>query len=476
MHNAQLTMRGVMVWLCALLLVEAQMPTVFEVLLHAARNLDGLVEGTATANGTPTTLIDSHLGASYAGREDDELNGGCVFLKTNRNTIGGYTTVTDEALGKVTTSRDFYTKLKNAPIKRSSVTIKNSGGSTQTDDGYGSLSQMSVSTATNISMLAGSGPFDLQVGNIVPGSLIVKKTGATPDTLYHDNGKGQLIDQTTGVTWATINYDTGIVTLIAGQPALAALSLADYKYFNYYGTVNYDTGEIHLRFATALTETWTATYQYGYAAFLPLIVQVTDFASSTGLVTFESGAIQLGTSIGDEYGVMPRRYPRWLLFQKLNEVLREIKDYVSTSTTLISAMLNDQISVASTARILRVMAGNADTTDRAWQVITRYTRRGEVIRLMDGAPVDADTIAVETLGEPAQVTSESTAISEWYSAEWLGLETAARCMRWRLQQPGADAALITTLLNDLLRRAKDAKAALTVWRSVSVKWPEYPEN
>lgn len=451
------------------------MPTVFEVLLHAARNLDGLVEGAATADGSVTTLIDDHLGAAYAGRGDDEFNGGSLFLKTNRNLLGGYTTITDEPIGKVTTSRDFYANLKHVPIKRGSVTITD-GSSPKTDDGYGSLSQMSLSAETNIGMLAGGGPWDLQAGNLIPGSLIVKKTGGTPDTLYHDDGQGQLIDQTTGVAWASINYDTGTVTLLAGQADLADLSLADYQFYAYYGSIDYDTGAIHLRFATARTVTWTATYDYGYAVFLPLIVLITDFTEATGRITFESGALQLGTSIGDEYGVMPRRYPRWLLFQKLNETLREIKDYVSTSTTLVSAIANNQVAVASTARVLRVLAGNADTTDRDWQVVTRYTRQGEVIRLLDGVSSGADTIAVETLGTPAQVTSESASISEWYSAEWLGLETAARCMRWRLQQPGADAQLVTTLLNDLLRRAANARAALTTWRSVAVKWPEYPEN
>jgi len=450
------------------------MPTVFEVLLHAARNLDGLMEGAATADGSPTTLIDVHLGATWAGREDDEYNGGSLFLLTNRRLTAGYTTVTDEALGKVTTSREFWARLKHGPVKPGSVTISN-GSVEKTDDGYGSLSYLSESAETNIALASGSGPWSLQSGNVVVGSLRVKKTGGSPDQLYFDNGAGYLVDAKTGVKWATIDYGTGTVTLIAGQPALAALSLADYAYYVWYGTVNYDTGEIYLRFAQALTVTMTADYQYGYAAFLPLIVRVEDFAAATGTVTFESGAIALGTSKGDGFAIASRRYPRWLLFQKLNEVLAEIRNYVAVSSTLVSAMANDQIGVASTAQILRVMAGNADTTDRAWRIITRYTRHGEVIRLMDGAPCDADTIAVETLGTPPQVASESTSISEWYSVEWLGLETAARCMRWRLQQPGADAQLVTTLLNDLLRRAKDAKTALSAWRSVSVKWPEYPE-
>ncbi len=447
------------------------MPTVFEVLLNAARNLDGLIEGTATADGTAETLIDRSVGAH---RDDGEFEEGSLFLMTNRKQAG-YTEIEAEGLGKVSGSRELYAKLLHTPVRPGSVTISD-GSISQVDDGEGSLSYLSEAAEVNIAMLSGAGPWSMQSGNIVPGSLIVKATGASPARLYYDDGAGYLRSTSTGTAWATIDYDSGTVTRIAGQPSLAALSLAGYTYYVWYGEIDYETGAIALRFAQARTVTFTANYEYGYALFEPLIVPVEGFDAETGTVTFKPGALQVGTSLGDAYGLMTRRYPRWLLLQKLNECLREIADYVSASTTLISTIENDQVAVASTARVLRVLAGNADTADRAWRVITRYSRHGDVLRLLDGAPDDADTIMVETMGSVAWVTSERATISEWYSAEWLGLETAARCMRWRLQQPGADAALVTTLLNDLLRRAKDARAQLTAWRSVAVKWPEYPEQ
>lgn len=374
--------RIITVMLVTVLFMEAQMPTVFEVLLHAARNLDGLIEGVATGAGSTTTLVDSHLGAAYAGREDDEFNGGSLFLKTDAsNAISG------EAVGTMV-APDFAGTLAIKPIVAGSLTIVVNGSATWLDNGDGTL----------------NGPIN-------------------------DNGK--------------INYTTGAVTLFTEGSTAGAV---------------------------------VASYQYVSTLFLPVIAVVTDFTASTGTVTHEATGTGRKSASGDTYGLMSRRYPRWLLFQKLNECVQEIADYVSVSTTLVSAIANDQVSVASTARVLRVLAGNADTTDRAWRMVTRYTRHGEVIRLMDGAPADADTIAVETLGTPAQVTSESALLSDWYSAEWLGLETAARCMRWRLQQPGADAQLVTTLLNDLLRRVQNSKGRLSAWRSVSVKWPEYPEN
>ena len=56
------------------------MSTAFQVMLQTARNLEALIEDTATSNGSTTTLIDSRLnGAGYA---DDDFNGGTFFHKT----------------------------------------------------------------------------------------------------------------------------------------------------------------------------------------------------------------------------------------------------------------------------------------------------------------------------------------------------------------------------------------------------------
>jgi len=461
----------------ALCLMGVTMPTVFEVLLHAARNLDGLVDGTATADGSAITLIDARLGASWAGRADDDFAGGSLFLLTNARLTAGYTTVADEALGKVTTSRMLWAKLRHVPVRPGLVTIDNGLGDTWTDDGQGKIEANTSTTETNVVMASGAGPWDLGTGNIEPGTLSVKASGGSPNRLYYDDGAGYLRSVTTGTAWAVIDYDAGTVTRVTGAANLSALSLADFVANGLQGTINYETGEVYLRFPNAWTVTMTADYQYGYAAFLPIIVLVDDFAQAAGTLTFEPGALALGTSKGDAYAVMSKRYPRWLLFQKLNEVLREISDYVAAQTFEVAGtdpdVEADTVTVADTARIVRVMAG--DSTTGVYRVITRWRRALGKMLLLDGVPDGCDVVVVETLDTAPQVAVETTQISAWYSADWLGLETAVRCMRWRLQQPGADAALLTTLLNDLMRRASLAKSRLTAWRSVSVKWPEYPE-
>lgn len=133
-----------------------------------------------------------------------------------------------------------------------------------------------------------------------------------------DDGNGNLILSQGGANVGTLDYVTGDWTYTGLDPLLEA----NYQYENISGTIVYSTGVIALAFSAAQTGSITAAYTYSATLFRQYIPVVADFAVSGGTLTFTPAAL-VPTGTGDTYGLMARRYPRWLLFQKLNEALRD---------------------------------------------------------------------------------------------------------------------------------------------------------
>lgn len=437
------------------------MATVFTVLLDTARLLEVLNEGEASADGTSTTLVDTNQLTQANGFESDDFNGGTLFM-TQLSQTTGYTTVNDEDVGQVTLSRTMYGKLLNTPVRPGSVTVTTSNsGASQTDDGHGILTLPSYSSINNLPFMAGSGPWSLQMGNIKPGSLIIKETGISPDRLYSDNGSGQLVSATTGEAWATIDYELGIVTLIPSQSALGALALADFQYYTWYGTINYDTGEIWIRFSTEVTTSLAADYQYGYGVFLPMICRVTGFDVLTSTVTFEPQSTYISTSAGDAYGIMGNRYPKYLLFQKLREALHEIKAYLLDQTDIpVSTLTQNEYALADTVRIHSIWNGNLNATPRDWTMITRYRHVNGRLQFYDH--LWGDTVRIKYFADVPEIVSEITELPSALDGMWLAYEAAVKCARWRLFQPGSDEKQLTMQINDLMSRRDRQKAKVNI--------------
>jgi hypothetical protein len=208
----------------------------------------------------------------------------------------------------------------------------------------------------------------------------------------------------------------------------------------------------------------------------PAIPIVTDFAVGTGTITFSPVQAAL-VAAGTGYGLMSKRFPMWLMLSKLNEVLTEIRDYVSSSEVLISALTSGrETAVSDDVQVVEVLAGQVSTTDRAWTNLTRWQHSRGVLRIecdLSGYSV----IAIRSIGEPSAVTAAGSVISEAYSISWLALATAVKCLRWRLSQPGAESQLVTLLLNQLINdeareRAKNRVANPARTRLTVQEWPE----
>ena len=452
------------------------MPTVFEVLLQAARNLEAVIENTASADGSTNILYDNAL--PVFGYRDDDFIGGSIFLKTNLK-LPAYTPVTNEPIGSIQAGRNLYNTLLHKPVKPSSVTITGSVIANLTDDGKGKL----VSAAANVDyivtsfILGGIGQYPFPHSNLVPGTVKLYIAGTTQLSAY-DDSEGQLLWATNGYSFANIDYDTGVVTLTA----IAAGSFdIHYTGTPASGTIDYQTGAIALHFSLDTTDTLTASYQWGYATFLPIIARVTDFTSSTGKITFGTSLL-LATTKGDQYGMMHKRYPAHLLRAKLNEVLRglkieaEITPYIACST-----IANSQLAWTETRPIRRIEYGRADATNRDWRPVTRWALRGGILHFFDpGMPTSSSyVLRVTVVDVEAEVNSDSAEINDKYPLDWLALEVAVKCARWRLFQAGQDDKALTVLINDLMSRRDQARARAKFidpqplsWQQMQ-EWPEY---
>lgn len=487
-------MRNAAIWwlVVGALVMGASMPTVFEVLLQTGRRLDAVIENSASANGTNTSLFDETL----AGYKDDQFNAGTLFLKTNSNPYL-YTDVANEDLGYCPNSMAFEAQIDHFPLKPGTLDLVYTlGGSahTVTDDGKGRIDQRAATNNTGISMTDGSGPWDIQSGNIVPYTVRITTEVLTTKLLsYRDDGEGHIIDTTNYHTWANIDYATGIITLVSGSTPLSTTegyAEVEYSYDWLRGSINYATGSLSLHFSLVNSNMVQADYSYGYTTFLPMILRVSNFTAANGRVDFLPDTLNVGTNKGDRYGVMSSRYPRWLLFSKLNEVLADIRDYVTDTDVLITALTNGyETLVDAEKRIVEVLAGKASTSDRAWTRLTRWQHVSGALRvesdltgyttlriraLSPVTRVDGEIETVTLLGVP---TLQAVEISDYYSVSWLAVATAARCVRWRLQQPGAETQLLTALLNQLMsdevrERQKWRNTNPAALRMTVMEWPE----
>jgi len=521
------------------------MPKVFDVLLEVGRNLEAVIEGAATGDGSTTTLKDTHVGAAKLGTADDEFNDGVFFWKTSNNALG----VTAEEVGAVDNSSTF-DGTTNFPPLAGTLSVTTPLGTTVDDsDGNivtttGSVGAEVIGTVTDVAdEIISPDDFEGTLGHpyAVPGTI---QFTTTDSILLVDNALGEIYEPDTGLFIGSINYETGVWAIVNSfgnaasvsysyytldttldhfpvEPGSVAMESAvavgfkwtddsngnllrggeiegaidydtgawsvttdvkpltvDYFYYKIRGTIDYETGALHLIFPTSDPQSGPIYASYSYAAsvsFIPVIANVSDFTAATGTITFEPSGSGLSTNTDDEYGVMANRYPRWLLFQKLNETLREIRDYRATVDILVAdfssnseyALAGSVTGLTTGARILKVWQGTPTDADGnvTWVELPYWSFEHGILRINDGLSSrwGGDTVRVEYQVDAPQVRTASQSISELYSLAWLSIATAVKCVRWRLFQPGADERLITLQLNDLIAREQRERAKGGHW-------------
>jgi len=180
---------------------------------------------------------------------------------------------------------------------------------------------------------------------------------------------------------------------------------------------------------------------------------VSDF-SAAGAFTLASG-FSASPAVGDTYGLVPMRYPRGVIVDKINEALSFVGRVPTENTSASSAAnVTDYTYPASVLRDVRAVyvAQNA-TSPFAWQVSTRcqVDRAGGFIHFLE-APSAGMPIRVVYMGVPAYLSDDADVISDYIAMDWLAIKAALACATWRFQRGGADSAAFTTLINDLMQR------------------------
>jgi len=198
---------------------------------------------------------------------------------------------------------------------------------------------------------------------------------------------------------------------------------------------------------------------------------ITDYDAPTNKVTVDqswdfSGAANTGS--GDGYALLQKQYPRDLVVGKLNQVLLDAGDAPVEDTTVTTAADQKEYSYAGdyTNRILEVWLAHQLAAPWEWERVAGVRARlsGSTTLLeFPYQPRVGYKIKLLVLTRPSPVSlapagnESANTLSPHLNADWLALETAVRCVRWRLQQPDAREDKLTALLNDLLNRAANAK-------------------
>jgi len=423
------------------------MATVFDVLLDVGRLLESLREGAATANGTTTTLIDSTLSAGE-GYADDEWNGGTLFWKTSAYEFAPVQ-VFNEVLHVLASETSLSETLQHRPVVPGSLRFY-PPGQLVGDDGAGSVLGTPVEATETFGATL---THTLANVPVEPGSVVLHPISGS----LTDDGHGALHWSHDGRWAGTVDYTTGVVDV----SEFGLITQAVYNYYTVYGTLDYTTGALSVTFTTPQLGTALASYQYQTpTVFLPLMARTTDFVVSTGTLTFDYAGLEQ-TVAGDTYGVMTRRYPRWLLIQKLNEALREIKQYLLDSTDIaVSSLVQNEVALADSVRVHSVWLGYTQTTPMDWNMVTRYRHANGRLQFYDY--LFGDTLRIRYYGDTTPVSSETDTLPATLDPMWLAYETAVKVARWRLFQPGADEKAQTTLINDLMARRDRQKARANV--------------
>ena len=187
---------------------------------------------------------------------------------------------------------------------------------------------------------------------------------------------------------------------------------------------------------------------------------VTDYSGTTGMITVGI-ALPETPLLGAGYGVMTRRYPLLVLNGKLEEALAELGDVptVDTSLTTLTDTLEYNLPVAAKRDLRQVWLARQTAAPWEWErqlrVRTEWAATGSVgVLIFPEQPRVGYKIKLVYM---APYVANSGLISDYVSADWLGLAAAEKLARWRLEGPGADERDLTALLNNLTLRVAQGR-------------------
>lgn len=211
--------------------------------------------------------------------------------------------------------------------------------------------------------------------------------------------------------------------------------------------------------------------------------RITAYTPATGTVTFtpDVPAILENTP----YVLISNRYPLPIFLDKLAEVQRQSADSVSAITLTTVANQREYLLARNvTQRVRQVWLSSLPSAPWNETPVTEYVidYATSSIILNEAPPPDRRLrlVLVGQGGTMMPLVSSggqydlSPEITNELADDWLGTETALAVARWRLGQPGVDAQEATQRVNDLMRRAAEAKRRRLI--GTPTTHPIFPPN
>lgn len=191
--------------------------------------------------------------------------------------------------------------------------------------------------------------------------------------------------------------------------------------------------------------------------------QVTAYAAGSGTITTD--AFTVAPASGDWYGVMTNRYPRGLIVSKVNQTLAEFGDIPTediSSLTTASGTREYNLPIAAKKDLRQVWLARNTAAPWNWEpVMTAYVEGANANTvgnlIFPYQPRAPYKLKLVYMAAHPLVTADADYISEYVSLDWLALDAAAKCVRARLESPGANEKRAVSLLNDLLQQAERAR-------------------
>lgn len=185
--------------------------------------------------------------------------------------------------------------------------------------------------------------------------------------------------------------------------------------------------------------------------------RVGDYTVGTITATGLSGTV----ASGDDFAVAKRRYPYYLLVQKVNEAYRELGQIPAENTALTTVAGQREYAIPAIVkydvREIWIQTDNTDSDSNDWMRLPQAYQLLSTLYIPDGLPEDY-TIKLVYIGEPARLDLATDAISSFIHPNRIVYKACAKILMWHRRRVGArKAQLINQDVNyflDLDNRAK----------------------
>lgn len=186
---------------------------------------------------------------------------------------------------------------------------------------------------------------------------------------------------------------------------------------------------------------------------------ISDFVNSTGVVTLRE-IWTAAVAAGDRYGLGKRRYPLWLLIQKVNEAVEgtgEIPVTDKATITTASKQTEYSIPIAANRNLVRVsIQTNDDTNDYGWKslqgawTVERTATGTADLLILSFQPPSGKLLKLEYGDVHGQLYASTDELSETVHVQRVVTLATIKCLLHRKQKIGSNDPTLNEQLNMFL--------------------------